>query len=589
MPICELKNLSDAHFERTGCTLVSSPLGQEALQFDNPSSDFATDYLTSDVLLPADDFSIRFWLRTYASGCNGIPLPEGTLPKGDAPVDPAKRSLQQTLYGGVILANCPCRIYATGLSIQCNQPQSYLTVNFQTENMEAPITLRGMRKPCDDSWHLITVNVKRDGDLSVYCDDQLLKSADISAHANESLGEKTVTVGCDSMKVYGLGKVDLSHLEIKHSVIEEAQIVSAFQQLSVKALCEEIKQRKLDECHVFEQEIIAKLLEKVEKTLKILPESQDFTALYKDLKTAYEEALLHTVAPDLRLLVLADTHCAEPEDGRTIAYCNALKWAQKMNVDAMLHAGDYSQYGRECDFAGFWDSMRQHFNNKPFFLTIGNHETLHNDAKTLCQRQCDWLREFGMVGEDHNQMYYEGEVNGHHVLVLCQYYDYEITGYKRMWQFAGKIDKQQMDWVREKVNTYCGQGKPVFLIIHNAHGPLLKQQTNNNCSHDSIILRGDELYNILRDHKDVIVCTGHVHHGLGAISGLFPIDGYHVLDIPGFKGATYGRGIDENALPAGKSHVGYFAYVFGRTILLRAVDFATKEWLPTYDQVVTLP
>ena len=35
-------------------------------------------------------------------------------------------------------------------------------------------------------------------------------------------------------------------------------------------------------------------------------------------------------------------------------------------------------------------------------------------------------------------------------------------------------------------------------------------------------------------------------------------------------------------------HPGYFAYVFGRKILLRAADFATKEWLPMYDQLVTL-
>ena len=564
-------------------------MGGHALQFNNPSTDFAVDFLKTDVILPADDFSVRFWLRTYASGCNGIPLPEGTLPMSDAPIDPAKRTLQQTLFGGAVLANCPCRVYSTGFSIQCNQPKSYLTVNFQTEKMDAPISLRGMREACDDSWHLITVNVQRDGALSVYCDDKLLKSADISAHKGESLGNTPVFVGCDSMKLYALGKADLAHLEIKHHIIEETQLVSSFQKLSLQALCEQIKGRKLDECPIFEQDTIKNLLEKVAKTLEILPECTDCTALYSDLKAAYEDALLHTVKPDLKLLVVADTHCAEPEHDHTITFRKALDWAQELDMDAMIHGGDYSQYGREEDFKGFWDSMRLHFNNKPFFLTVGNHETLHNDAKTLAKRQCDWLREFNMVGQDHETMYYEGEVNGHHVLVLSQYYDYEITGYKRMWQFAGHIKQEQMNWIREKVEAYCGQGKPVFLVIHNAHGPLLKQQTNNACSHDSIILRGDELYDILRDHKDVIVCTGHVHHGLGAISGLFPIEGYHVLDIPGFKNAAYGRGYDESKLSDGTRHAGYFAYVFGRTILLRAVDFATKEWLPAYDQLITLP
>lgn len=589
MSVQEIHSLFDATFHRNGCADILSPLGDKALQFNNTGSQFADDYLTSDIQLPTGDFSIQFYMRTYASGCNGIPLPEGTLPKGDAPIDPAKRSLQQTLYGGTLLANCPCRVYSTGFSIRCNQPQSYLTVNFQTENMDEPITLRGMRKPCDDAWHLITVNVCREGMMSVYCDDELLKSADISAHANESLGENNVTIGCDSMKIDGLGKVDLAHLRISTQTPDAQSIATLYQYQAVLALAQEIKARKLEDSPCFEQDAIASLHEKMAKLLENLSISADCKALYAQLRAAYEEALLHTVSPDLKLLVVADTHCGDETDGRTIAFRQALDWAQKLDVDAMLHAGDYSLYGREDDFKGFWDSMRAHFNNKPFFLTMGNHETLHNDAKTLAKRQCDWLREFNMVDEDHETIYYEGEVNGHHVLVLAQYYDYEITGYKRMWQFAGQIEKKQMEWIREKVAAYCGQGKPVFVIIHNAHGPLLKSQTNNNCSHDSIILRGDELYDILRDHKDIILCTGHVHHGLGAISGLFPIDGYHVLDIPGFRGATYGRGIDENLAPAGSSHVGYFAYVFGRTILLRAADFATREWLPTYDQLVTLP
>ena len=585
----EISGLFNAHFQRTGCIVVPSPLGEDALQFNNGNKDFAFDYLTSDFSLPAGDFSVQFCLRTYASGCNGTPFPEGMLPKGDSPIDPAKRSHLQTLHGGAILANCPCRVFSTGFSIQCNQPQAYMTVNFQTENMDTPITLRGMRQPCDDAWHLITVNVKRDGEMSVYCDDQLLKSADISAHAGESLGNSPVTVGCDSMKLYALGKVDLAHLAIKPQVIDKEALVASYDYYAVKTLAQEILSRQLDLCPVFDSAAMQKLLAKTAETLENLTETADCKALFTALKAAYEEALLCTVTPDLKLLVVADTHCDKADNGRTIAFRQALQWAQELNMDAMIHGGDYSNYGREDDFKGFWDSMRLHFNNKPFFLTVGNHETLHNDAKTLAKRQCDWLREFNMVGEDHETLYYEGEVNGHHVLVLAQYYDYEITGYKHMWQFAGHIKKEQMDWIREKVNAYCGQGKPVFLVIHNAHSQLLKQQRGGNCSHVSIILRGDELYDILRDHKDVILCTGHVHHGLGAISGLFPVDGYHVLDIPGFRNATYGRGYDESTHPDGTSHAGFFAYVFGRTILLRAVDFATKEWLPTYDQLLTLP
>jgi len=588
MPATKFRSLFDSSFARTGCTETLSPLGGRALCFDNPGKDFARDYLTSDITLPEGDFSVQFYLRTHASGCNGVPYPEGTLPRGDEPIDPAKRSVLQTYHGGVVLANCPCRVFATGFSIQLNQPQSYFTVNFQTDAMDTPISLRGMRQPCDDAWHLITVCVKRDGLLSIYCDDKLLKSADISAHAGESLGEKTVTIGCDAMKVYNLGKADLGEFALLPTVPDAQCIADYWQRSAIKALAQEIFSRKLNECAIFDQEAVSVLLAQAKDAAAQADSIDDAQTLYHELALNYEETLLKTVQPDLKLLVLADTHCAEEGNGRTTAFRNALKWAQDLSIDAMLHGGDYTNYGREEDFNGFWDSMRLHWQNKPFFLTVGNHETLHNDAQTLAKRQCDWLREFNMVDEKHDQMYYEGEVNGHHVLVLAQYYDYEITGYKRMWQYAGHIKKQQMDWIREKVNAYCGQGKPVFLVIHNAHRPLLERQTNGVCTYDSVILRGDELYDILRDHKDIILCTGHVHHGLGAISGLFSTEGYHVLDIPGFRNATYGRGFDESVLPDGTSHTGFFAYVFGRTILLRAADFATHEWLPAYDQMITL-
>jgi len=586
MPAQEFHSFFDPAFQRSGCADVLSPLGNPALSFDNSGKDFACDYLQSNLTLPQGNFSVQFYLRTYAGGCNGVCLPEATLPRSERPINPAARSLQQSWHGGAVLSNCPCRIYSTGFSIQVNQPSAYLTVNFQTEEMEEPIQLRGMREACDDRWHLVCVTVARDGLMNVYCDGKLLKSADISAYNGQSLGEGTLSVGCDAMKLYGLGKVDLGEMTLRHTAFSAEEVEASYQKQAVRTLALEIVNRKLNESPLFDQEAVSQLLEKAHAALE---SADDPVLVYHELALSYEETLLKTIEPDAKLLVVADTHCAEEDNGRTVAFRNALKWAQDLGVDAMLHGGDYSQYGRECDFEGFWDSMRLYWNDKPFFLTVGNHETLHNDAKTLAKRQCDWLREFGMVGEDHETMYYEGEFKGHHVLVLAQYYDYEITGYKRMWQFAGHVKREQLDWVREKLDAYCGQGKPVFLVIHNAHGPLLNIQTQGNCTHDSVILRGDELYDILRDRKDVIFCTGHVHHGLGAISGLFPIEGYHVLDIPGFKNGAYGYGFDEATLPAGTAHTGFFAYIFGRTILLRAADFANHNWLPSYDQIVTLP
>ncbi|MBR5231471.1 MAG: metallophosphoesterase [Clostridia bacterium] len=585
----EIRSLFETCFERKGCRNVAGPMGGEALQFHNPAGEFASDYIKTDAVLPAEDFTVRVWMRTYACGCNGVCISEAALPGKEGVIDPAKRTPLQAKHGGAVLTNHPCRVFSTGLSLQVNQPQSYFTVNFKTDAMQEPIQLRGMRQCCDDVWHLIAVSVARKGDLCVYCDGKLLRSADISAYAGQSLGAQKIVLGADTQGLYGLGKVDLAELSLLEGAVTAEDAAREYEDAAVRALAYEIRSRNLEKTPVFEGEAAEKLLEKVRETEEKLSLGHAPGALLTALQAAYEEMLLHTVKPDAKLLVVADTHCAEAGNHRTEAFRNALCWANELGMDGMLHGGDYSQYGRECDFEGFWNVMRENFKGKPFFLTVGNHETLHNDAQTLARRQCDWLREFGMVGEDHKTMYYDGEVNGYHVLTLAQYYDYEVTGYKLMWQFAGKIGREQLDWIREKLNAYCGQGKPVFLVIHNSHGPLLEKQTEGGCMSHSKILHGEELYELMRQYKDVVLCTGHVHHGLGELAGLFPIDGYHVLDIPGFKNSTYGYGYDESKPDAEVRHCGYFAYLFGRTVLLRAADFANRRWLPVYDQLVTLP
>ena len=95
---------------------------------------------------------------------------------------------------------------------------------------------------------------------------------------------------------------------------------------------------------------------------------------------------------------------------------------------------------------------------------------------------------------------------------------------------------------------------------------------------------------MLANHPDAVLCTGHVHHGFGGGAGLYHLDAenFNVLDVTGFRGGVVGYCIGDKE-PVGSRHGAYFLYVFGRTLLLRAVDFATGEWLTAYDQVSTLP
>jgi hypothetical protein len=194
-----------------------------------------------------------------------------------------------------------------------------------------------------------------------------------------------------------------------------------------------------------------------------------------------------------------------------------------------------------------------------------------------------------MVPEDYKKFYYKGEIGGFPVIVLAQYSDtYTITGYNKLWVQAGEIKQEQVDFLQTCLDDYCVQDKPVFLLIHNALKPLMDQQTDGRSPEHSTILKGDALYDVLKGRKNVVICTGHVHNGFGGGAGCYLLpDGYHAIDVVGFRCSTFGYGLGVEDEP-GPHHCGYFVYLFDRALLLRAADFATREWLTAYDQVIQL-
>ena len=159
-----------------------------------------------------------------------------------------------------------------------------------------------------------------------------------------------------------------------------------------------------------------------------------------------------------------------------------------------------------------------------------------------------------------------------------------------MWAHAGAIKEDQIDFVRRELDAHCGKGKPVFLVIHNAIEPLLARETNGHYNPSSAcLIDAAALYPLLNDHPDIIIFTGHVHHGFGGGAGFHHLEdeNYNVIDLPGFRGGTIGYCIDDRA-PVGSRHPAYFLYLFRNILLLRAVDFATGEWLTQYDQTIVL-
>lgn len=580
----------DASVQRTGCENATGYDQKAALRFANAPCVPAMDYVRMSALPATQDFSLRMWIKPVGNGCHGMGSVE-ILPLQDFH-DRAQMTDAQRTLGGVIAANIPFdTAQRPGFSVAMLQPRAYLTVNFLPEGADAPVQLTGIREACDGRWHQLVITCCRSGMLRVYIDGQVKGEANISALKDLPLPGEALMLGADSEGMCGLGDVTISDFVIEGREIPADEIEHAYYAGAVQVLAGEIAQRGLEDDNLYNNEETASVLQMAQDYAAKAQHDPQPALLLTHLREAYENLLLNTVKPDLKLLLLSDNHCEGVDGGRTQAVCRVLDWARETGVDAVLDGGDYSHFGKDYELDSYWHAMENHWAGKPLFVTVGNHETLHSTCDELVAYQCGKLHKHGMISADHNKFYYDGEVNGYHVIVLAQYSDtYTVTGYKRMWRYAAEIKQEQIDFLREKLNAYCGQGKPVFLVIHNSIEALLRKQTDGRYQDDCVLMNGgEEVYALLRNHPEVIICTGHVHHGFGSGAGFYHLDedNYNVIDMPAPRASTWGYGCDDRT-PAGTSCGAYLLSVYGKRIVLRALDFGKREFLTAYDQDVLL-
>ena len=222
-------------------------------------------------------------------------------------------------------------------------------------------------------------------------------------------------------------------------------------------------------------------------------------------------------------------------------------------------------------------------------ISMGNHETLEKSCGELVQYHVGKLAENGAVPKAYGELYYEYTIGGCHFLVLSQYSDtYTVTGYNIRWAHAADIKEKQMKWLEERLKAYSGQGHPIFLFIHNGIREVVVEETDGHYRERAVILStwADAFYEMLERYPDVVICTGHVHHGLGDSCGAFKTRfGYHAIDVPSFCQNKTGYGMAEELGPV-NAHTGYVIYIFGRKVLLRAVEFVSRTWLTSYDQLI---
>ena len=531
---------------------------------------------------------MRVWARCENGSSHGCTLGDEFLPVSDS-VDPAGFSDGQRAHTGILFSTGTFDTrHDVGLTVAHLAPRGYLTVQFLPCGAREPVQFTGHRVTYDGRWHMVTVTGDRGGDLCLYIDDRLADKACIASWKGLSCTSASFTVGADSRHLHGFGPGEMADFQLEYRALNAEEVARLYAAGALRLLLAEAEARGLADSPLYDHDEAAAFLEKARALARDAGDPRNALA---QLRAAYESFLLRTVEPDLKLVLTSDLHCDGDQGGRVSAFRKGLAWANELGMDALVDGGDYSNFGKDFELESFWNVLRDQWKGKPLFGTVGNHETLELKSRELVRYQCGHLHEMGMAGAAYDRLYYSGDCRGYHFIVLAQYSDtYTESGYKGLWARAAAIKQEQIGFVRDELDTYCGRGRPVFLVIHNAVESLLARQTDGHYNASlSPLIDAEALYPLLKGHPDLVVLTGHVHHGFGGGAGFWHLEGenYNVIDLPGFKGGAFGYCIDDRA-PAGTRHPAYFLYVFGNTLLLRAVDFASGEWLTAYDQTETI-
>lgn len=541
--------------------------------------------------LPArGDFTLEFWLKTAGGGYGGWVSDDGYLPR-DQFQQFKDFTEEQKKYMAVLMTNVPVfeEAVPSGMIITLSQPRNYASIYFQTEGQETPIVFWKLRKLQDDRWHHLVITVERQKDISVYVDGSLERQENIAAWNACDLPETPLFLGMDTQGEHKVSAGTQVHMELFFEVWNEELVRERYFCGAVEQLGDEIQERKLEQYPFYEDAEVKALKEKV-SIGKQRMKQECAEVVYKELRKEYETFLLNAKQqPDLKCLVLSDTHCEGAMGKRTETLRKAVKWAEQLGMDMIIDGGDCSAFGRREEMDSYWNVIKNEWKHRPLFFTMGNHETIQMNSEELRAYHCRHLAEQGMVEAGYDHFYYEGELNGYHMIVLSQYSEtYKVSGVNRMWVHAGEIKQEQITFLKERLDRYCGKGKPVIVIIHNVPKPFLDRLTHEHAKDHMAILDGEELYKTLEGRSDVILCFGHIHRGFAGGTGIVKMnEGYYAWNIPGFRCTTFGYGMGAEDV-SGVNHGGYFAWLYGRTWVLRAVDFASGEWLTAYDQIVTM-
>lgn len=289
----------------------------------------------------------------------------------------------------------------------------------------------------------------------------------------------------------------------------------------------------------------------------------------------------------LTLEMISDTHVEKNEPFRKAFLKAALKNISnaKCNVDAMIVAGDITNYADEPSLAKYYDIIKS-FKSIPVITAAGNHDIGHagdRDVTNITREQAkeNFIRYSNeYYGTNYETNYYSRILNGYKVIVLGD--DLIDGGHFD----AMDMSKEQIEFLDNELADATKDGLPVFVVCHWPVDGMNAQDTIWPGS--GIDLEKNNIKDIMEKYKNVFYISGHMHAG---IKSTIVDEKYGLASVEKVNGVTYITlptfGII-NTFGYPFSGTGMQLEVYENQVVIRPRNFITNKWFTNSAYTISL-
>ena len=292
-----------------------------------------------------------------------------------------------------------------------------------------------------------------------------------------------------------------------------------------------------------------------------------------------ELPVINNTAEDCNMTVelISDTHIEEKELIRQTFLVAGLKNISRAcdEVDALVVAGDITNYADEPSIAKYYDILKTHA-TVPVITAAGNHDIGHvgdRDVTDITREEAkaNFIRynnEFLGIHAENN--FYSYDVNGYTFIVIG---DEVIDG--GHWD-AMDMGEEQMAFLDSELAKATADGKPAFVVCH---WPVDGINGQHIAYPDSEIdLERNDVKSVMEKYENVVYISGHIHGGIKSelaaqVAGFANVeqhDGVTYVSLPTF-------GI-VNSFGSPWPCAGIQMEVYDDEIVFRPRNFLTNKW-----------